>query len=268
MIAKPIQVVLRRIAGGSAAGMLLTLLSYRLHFNLSAATSVHLFLVVVIALRWGLLEASLVSILSVACLDYFFTQPLFQFYITDSHDWIALLVFEATALVVSSLSDRVSHHARELEWHQAQQQKLYELSQHILLLNRETAVDQQLVDLIRSSLRVKGVALWNAYEMHQCKSGDCDFSDDEVRSVYFLETNDDDSNTGVSRRVLRLGTRPIGSLFLCGHSLDSASINAASSLAAVAIEVSNCAPPYWMASHTRSKAHSRRSEPQAPVCSR
>jgi len=159
MIAEPIQVVLRRLAGSCAAGMLLTLLSYQLHFNLSAATSVHLFLVVVIALRWGLLEASLVSILSIACLDYFFTQPLFRFYITDSHDWIALLVFEATALVVSSLSDRVSHHARELERRQAQQQKLYELSQHILLLNREAAVDQQLVDLIRSSLRVKGVEI-------------------------------------------------------------------------------------------------------------
>jgi hypothetical protein len=52
MIAKPIQVVLCRLAGGSAVGMLLTLLSYGLHFNLSAATSIHLFLVVVIALRW------------------------------------------------------------------------------------------------------------------------------------------------------------------------------------------------------------------------
>lgn len=236
MTAKPIKVVLCRIAGGSAAAMLLTSLSYRLHFNLSAATSIHLFLVVVIALRWGLFEASLVSILSVVCLDYFFTEPLFEFYITDSHDWIALLVFEATALIVSSLSNRVSHHARELERRQSQQERLYELSQRILLLNRDTEVDQQLVDLMRSSLRAKGVALWDAYEMHQYKSGDCDFSDDEVRSAYFLETNEDDLNTGVSRRVLRLGTRPIGSLFLCGHSLDSASINAASSLAAVAIE--------------------------------
>src|ERR1700748_1492806 len=102
MIARPIQVVLRRIASGCASGMLLTLLAYHLHFNLSAATSTHLFLVVVIALRWGLFEASLFSILSVVCLDYFFTEPLFHFYITDSHDWIALLVFEATALIVSS----------------------------------------------------------------------------------------------------------------------------------------------------------------------
>jgi len=57
-----------------------------------------------------------------------------------------------------------------------------------------------------------------------------------VRSTHFMETNRDDLSAGISRRVLRLGTRPIGSLFLCGHSLDSASVNAAASLAAVAIE--------------------------------
>ncbi|WP_158941497.1 ATP-binding protein [Granulicella sp. S190] len=214
----------------------MTLLSYRLHFNLSASTSIHLFLVVVIAIRWGLLEASLVSILSVVCLDYFFTEPLFRFYITDSHDWVAILVFEATALVVSSLSNQVSHHARELERRQAQQQKLYELSQHVLLLSRDAAADQQLVDLMRSSLQVKSVALWNAYEMRHRKSGDCSFSEEEVRSAYFLEANEDDLSTGVSRRVLRLGTRPIGAILLCGHSLDAASVNAAASLAAVAIE--------------------------------
>jgi two-component system, OmpR family, sensor histidine kinase KdpD len=144
---------------------------------------------------------------------------LFQFYITDSHDWIALMVFEATALVVSSLSNQVSRHARELERRQVQQERLYELSQQILLLDRSAEVDQQLVDLMRSSLRAKGVALWNAYEMHQYKSGDCDFLDVEVRSTYFLEINEDDVSTGVSRRVLRLGTRPTGSLCLDQFSL-------------------------------------------------
>lgn len=236
MTAKRIKVVLARTVIGSSSTMLLTLLAYHLHFNLSAATSIHLFLVVVIAIRWGMWEATLVSILSVVCLDYFFTEPLFQFYMTDSHDWIALLVFESTALVVSSLSNQVSHHARELELRQGQQQKLYEFSQCILLLDRRAVVDQQLVDFMRSSLQAKGVALWNAYEMRQYKSGECDFSDDEVRSAYCDEANEDDLNTGVSRRVLRLGTRPIGSLFLCGHALDSDSVNAAASLAALAIE--------------------------------
>src|ERR1700753_1465376 len=101
MSAKPLSLAICQVAGGCVAAFALTLLAYRLHFNLSAATSLHLFLVILIALRWGLLEAGLVSILSIGCLDYFFTDPLFHFYITDSHDWVALLIFEGTALLVS-----------------------------------------------------------------------------------------------------------------------------------------------------------------------
>ena len=63
---------------GSRRLCLITWAAYQLHFNLSSATSVHLLLVTVIALRWGFFEASVVSLLSVACLDYFFTQPLFS----------------------------------------------------------------------------------------------------------------------------------------------------------------------------------------------
>jgi two-component system, OmpR family, sensor histidine kinase KdpD len=225
-----------RIAVGVAAALLITLLAYRFHFNLSSATSVHLFLVTVIALRWGFFEASVVSFLSVACLDYFFTQPLFKFYMTDSHDWVALITFESVALLVSRLSNQVNRHARESEMHRSHLQKLYELSQNVLLLDRQEPVDQQLASLIQTTLQVKGVALWNAYDLHLCMSGTCEVTEDEVRSIYFTERNEDDSITATSRRVLRSGTRSIGALVICGHSLDAASIHATASLTAVAIE--------------------------------
>ena len=225
-----------RIASGSAAVLLITWGAYRFHFNLSSATSIHLFLVTAIALRWGFLEASIVSLLSVSCLDYFFTQPLFKFYMTDIHDWVALVTFESVALLVSRLSNQVSRHAREAEIHRSHLQKLYELSQNVLLLDQQKPVDQQLTNLIQAILRAKGVALWNAYDLHLCTSGTCEITDDEVRSTYFTERNEDDSLTAASRRVLRSGTRAIGSLVICGHSLDEDSINATASLTAVAIE--------------------------------
>ncbi|WP_035348049.1 sensor histidine kinase [Edaphobacter aggregans] len=211
-------------------------MAYQFHFNLSSATSIHLFLVTAIALRWGFLEASAISLLSVVCLDYFFTQPLFQLYMTDTHDWVALATFESVALLVSRLSNQVSRHAREAEMHRSQLQKLYELSQNVLLLDHQKPVDQQLTNLIQATLHVKGVALWNAYDLHLCTSGTCEITDDEVRSTYFAECNEDNSLTATSRRVLRSGTRAIGSLVICGHSLDEASINATASLTAVVIE--------------------------------
>jgi two-component system sensor histidine kinase KdpD len=236
MTKKAIRDVAVRIAAGIAAALFMTWFAYRFHFNLSSATSIHLFLITAIALRWGFLEASIVSLLSVACLDYFFTQPLFRFYMTDTHDWVALVTFESVALLVSRLSNQVSRHARESEMHRSHLQKLYELSQNVLLLDRQKPVDQQLASLIQSTLQAKGVALWNAYDLHLCMSGACEITEDEVRSTYFTERNEDDSITGTSRRVLRSGTRAIGSLVICGHSLDDASINATASLTAVAIE--------------------------------
>src|SRR5580698_1996572 len=192
---RTIRDIVIRIAAGSAVALFMTWVAYRLHFNLSSATSIHLFLITAIALRWGFLEASIVSLLSVACLDYFFTQPLFAFYMSDSHDWVALVTFESVALLVSRLSNEVSRHVRESEMHRSQLQKLYELSQNILLLDRQQPVDQQLTSLVQSALQVKGVALWNAYDLHLCRSGDCSVTDDEVRSIYFMETNRDDSIT-------------------------------------------------------------------------
>ncbi len=236
MTRKPIRAIAGRIAAGAAGALLITCVAYRFHFNLSSATSVQLLLVTAIALRWGFLEAGIVSLLSVACLDYFFTEPLFRFYMADPHDWVALGAFESVALVVSSLSNQVSRHARESELHRSQLQKLYELSQSILLLDRQKPLEPQLASLLHSTLRVDGVVLWNAYELRLCRSGECDVTDDQVRSIYFTDSNGDDSATSISRRVLRVGLRPIGSLLVCGHSLDAATINAAASLAAVAIE--------------------------------
>jgi two-component system sensor histidine kinase KdpD len=236
MIATQIRSASSRIAAGSVAALLIAFLAYRANFNLSSATSVQLFLVAAIALRWGLLEASIVSLLSVAGLDFFFAKPLFVFFVNDSHDWVALGTFETVAILISTLSNQVNHHAREAERHQVQLQKLYELSERILLLDHREAVDQELAELIQSILNVQGVAVWNAYNLKMSRAGNCDVSDHEVRSTYYMNMNRDGVRDGVSRRVLRLGTRPIGSLFLYGHILDAASVNATATLTAIAIE--------------------------------
>jgi two-component system sensor histidine kinase KdpD len=225
-----------RIISGIVAALLITGIAYRFHFNLSSATSIHLFLITAIALKWGFFEASVVSVISVGCLDYFFTEPLFRFYMSDSHDWVALATFESVALLVSRLSNQVSRHADESELHRARLQRLYELSQNILILDFQKPIEPQLAILIQQALSAKGTALWNASDLRLSKAGVCDFREDEVRSIFYTESNEDNAMTGISRRVLRSGTRPIGALLIHGHAADSASINAAVSLVAIAME--------------------------------
>ena len=225
-----------RIIAGIAAALLITGIAHRLHFNLSSATSVHLFLITAIALKWGFPEASAVSVVSVGCLDYFFTEPLFHFYMSDSHDWVALATFESVALLVSRLSDQLHRHATESELHRSHLQRLYQLSQDILLLNFQEPIEPQLVVLLQQALSATGVALWNAYDLRLSKAGTCEFEEAEVRSVFYTESNEDNGTTRVSRRVLRSGAKPIGALLIQGHVADSASVNAAVSLVAIAME--------------------------------
>ncbi len=227
---------MQRALLGCALSLALSLIAFRFHFNLSSATSAHLFLVVTIALRWGFLEASIASIMSVACLDYFFTDPLFALYITDSHDWVALVTFEAAALLVSKLSDRVSLFGQEAEQHQARVQMLYEVSQQFLLLDPTQDVGQDLTALLHRAIGARGVALWNSYDLRFSKSGDCDGNAEEVRTVFISELSDDDESRSISRRTLRIGTKAIGAIVVYNHPLDAKSVDAIAALSAIAVE--------------------------------
>jgi two-component system sensor histidine kinase KdpD len=229
-------VTVRRALVGCGLSLTLSLIAFHLHFNLSSATSAHLFLVVAIALRWGFLEASLASIVSVACLDYFFTDPLFAFYISDSHDWVALITFEAAALLVSKLSIRVRLFAREAERQQARVQMLYEISQQFLLIDPMQDVERNLTMLLQSATKAHGVALWNGYDMRLSRSGDCGVNVEEVRAVFLAELSNDEESQGISRRTLRSGTKSIGALVVYHHSLDAKSVDAIAALSAIAIE--------------------------------
>jgi two-component system, OmpR family, sensor histidine kinase KdpD len=225
-----------RFAAGIGLVLFATAFSFYFHFNLSAATSLHLLFVVLIALQWGFPEASVASLLSVGCLDYFFTEPLFQLTIANRHDWLALIIFETVALLVSRLSSKLKIHAAAADAQRSRLQMLYELSQNILLLNRHEAAEPQLVNLIRTILKVGSVSLWDAYEVRLYQSPNSAITEDEVRSVFFTEQDTDDSANAISKRVLRIGTRPIGSLVFCDHSLDAMTVDAVASLTAIAIE--------------------------------
>src|SRR5580700_7231346 len=101
-----------RGAIGGASVFCLTFIAFRLHVNESSAGFLFLLLVVIIALRLGFTAATVTSLLAVNCLNYFFVQPILNFRIADRADWVALITFEFTALVVSRLSTQVQQQMR------------------------------------------------------------------------------------------------------------------------------------------------------------
>jgi two-component system sensor histidine kinase KdpD len=73
----------------------------------------YLFAVLPVAAVWGLPYSIAVSIGSMLAFNFFFLRPVHTLTMADSRNWLALLVFVVTSVVVSALATRSRRRARE-----------------------------------------------------------------------------------------------------------------------------------------------------------
>jgi len=222
---------------GSVPVLLLNYCAFRLHLNLSAASSISLLVVVLAAVRFGFWPATGASIVAAVCLEYFFDPPILSFQVVDPQNWIALASFEFTALVVSRLSIQVQDHMREAVIHRRDAERLYELSRSILLLNRQQPPGPQIVELIVRHIDVESTAIFDSTFVRWDSAGVNRKENQQlVRDTYLSNTSHDDQSSQKWLRVLRSGSSPIGAMVLCGGDLTPIMVDAITSLVATALE--------------------------------
>jgi two-component system sensor histidine kinase KdpD len=222
--------------GGCWVIALLTFSGYVLHFNAAPVGFLFLLVVVCGAILCGFWQASVVSIVACACLDYFFYPPLLHFTVNDPQDWVALGAFEISALLVSRLSSREQLQSREVKLQRTSMEQLYELSRSTLLINLHQPPGPQLTYLIQRIFAVEAVAIFNA------DSGVCDaagvWGEDErelAKECYLAQADDEDTMTRTSRRVLRTGADSIGAIAIRGN-LGVLVVDALASLTAITLD--------------------------------
>lgn len=207
--------------GESLAGCwvvgLVVFTGYVLHFGSAPVGFLLLLDVVSVAILCGFWQATVVSVLACACLDYFFYVPILRFTIGDPQDWVALGAFEISALVVSRVSSREQRSTREATLQRTAMEQLYELSRSTLLINLRQPPGPQLTQLIQRIFGVEGVAIFDA------NSGNCDragvWSEDELelaKECFLLHNDGEDLLTRTTRRQLKIGVATIGALTIRG----------------------------------------------------
>ncbi len=215
---------------------ILTFAGYVLHFNPAPVGFLFLLIVVCEAIVCGFWQASIVSVLACACLDYFFYPPLLHFTINDPQDWVALGSFEISALLVSRLSSREQLNSREVQLQRKAMEQLYELSRSTLLINLHQPPGPQLTHLIQRIFEAEAVAIFDGNSGKTDLAGP--WSKDEqdlARECYLQQVDDEDKATSTSRRVLRAGADSIGALTIRGN-LGTLVTNALASLTAVTLD--------------------------------
>ena len=195
----------------------------------------YLLIVVTIALLCGFWQAVLVSLSAVVIEAAFSRTPGLSIAADPAHDF-ALAIFIVVALIISRLSARVSNHSREAELWGGQMHDLYEFTRQTLHMNLHMQPGPQLAELIHEIFALEAVALFDA-DLHEVyTAGYWNLDPQEMaQNVYYFESSDDDAVTGIGRRVVRLGSVPVGSLVVRGETSPLTN-NAIASLIAITFD--------------------------------
>ena len=140
------------------------------------------------------------------------------------------------ALIVGHLSSRASFLSRKAQANRTEAEKLYQLTLNTAQLDLHRKPGPQLAAMVQSIFDVDSVAIFDADLDEVYRAGEWFSSlEERVRNIYFFETVHDDHQTGLVRRVLRMGNLPVGALLLRG-SISELTGNAIAALIAISFD--------------------------------
>jgi two-component system, OmpR family, sensor histidine kinase KdpD len=205
--------------------------------NVTVALS-FLLAVLVIATRWGLMEALVASVASMFCFNYFFIPPIGSFTIADSQNWMALSAFVVTAVIVSHLSASARRQALESTHRQHEMERLYTLSRNLLLLELHGPPAQGITNLIAQVFELPGLAFYDraSDRVHRAGPQDIPVDAGKLRDTALQGTVFHDATTKTTVIPISLGGQPIGSLGIQGSQVSETALHAIANLTAITLE--------------------------------
>ena len=221
---------------GIVAVILVAALAHWSGWLLPVALLLYLLIVVPTALLCGFWQAVIVSLSAVLVHGYFTARMPELDLAEDPATSITFLAFILVALIVSRLSSRVTGHAREAESWGGQMHDLYEFTRRTLQMNLHVEPGPELAELVQEIFALEAVAVFDADLHNVYQAGYWSVDPQEIaQSVYYFETSDDDPETGLGRRVVRLGSVPVEALVVRGETSPLTN-NAIASLIAITFD--------------------------------
>ncbi len=130
------------------------------------------------------------------------------------------LLIAGMGLVIYGLAMRAS----EADSATLRARRIYELTRHTLEMDVHEEPGGRLASLVQQIFELDAVAVFDADLQEVYTAGQWSVDPSEMaQNVYHFGTSDDDRATGISRRVIRLGSVPIGSLVTRGKTTPLAS---------------------------------------------
>jgi two-component system, OmpR family, sensor histidine kinase KdpD len=224
----------------AAAAILVIVFVYRaIHVtNPTTVALTFLLTVLVVSTVWGLRASVFTAVVATLAFNYFFLPPVGTFTIADPQNWVALFAFLVTAVIASQLSARARREAMNANDRRRDVERLYGFSQQLLSSDNVVELLNALPRYIVEAFGVKAaaIALPERPDIYRSTPEIGGLEAHDLQLVCARGEPRIDPERELAFMPLRMGVRTVGSLGVSGSRLSRQTLDAMSSLIAIAIE--------------------------------
>ncbi len=228
--------------GFAVAAVLLLSITYGysriLHVNHTTVALSFLLAILAVSAVWGMVVSVAMSISAMLLVNYFFLEPVGTFTIRDPQNWVALFAFLVTSIVGSQLSARIRQEADAANSRRREVERLYLFSQKLLgegnVIQLMNAIPNHLVECFEAGAAELFVPQKDKF--YRSGYGAAQIDEQMMKKTYLRDEVMSDPQQALHFIPVRLGVKPIASLGISGARLNRQTLDAVSSLVAIAIE--------------------------------
>jgi two-component system sensor histidine kinase KdpD len=213
---------------------------YRHVLQVNQTTAALSFLLAILAVSavWGMAVSIFASVMAMLSFNYFFLPPVGAFTIADPQNWVALVAFLVTSITGSQLSARIRKEADEAHQRRREVERLYRFSRKLLGEGNVIQLMNAIPDYIVESFEAGAAELFlpQKDKFYRSGFGASHLDAEKMKAAFVNDEITMELQQGVYFIPVRLGVRPIGSLGISGTQLSRQSVEAMSTLVAIAIE--------------------------------
>jgi two-component system, OmpR family, sensor histidine kinase KdpD len=215
----------------------ITGLGVRLHWSLSTASFCLLLLLVMQSLVGCFAASAVVAVVAVACLDYFFTDPMFSFDVASPFDLLGLACFLVVGLVITRLVTKLRVKTESSRLQQQQLQRLYDLAQQLLALELEPEKGSGFLEPFVGAFGIRGACVLDAASAEVHMAGLASEHLETRTGDALIRGHDiDDPAHNITVRCIRVAGRTIGAIGFEGLEEFSMTAGPLSALAGAQLE--------------------------------
>lgn len=238
---------MQRFLGGRIAGVavslgvvaVITFFYYRaLHVNQTTVALSFLLAILAISAVWGMVVSAFMSVVATVAFNYFFLPPVGTLTIADPQNWVALFAFLVTSITGSQLSSRIREEAEEAHRRRREVERLYRFSRQLLGEGNVIQLMNAIPDYVVESFEAGAAELFlpQKDKFYRSGFGAVHLDEEKMKTTFVRDEVTLDTERNEYFLPVRLGVRAIGSLGISGAQLSRQTIEAVSSLVAIAIE--------------------------------